>query len=340
MRLALGAGRGRLVRQLLTESLCLAVAGGVAGLALAGAARRRCCACSSTPSRCRSRSTAACGFVVVVTLRRRARSSACCRRCASPRRRWPRGSAIRAAASPGRPPGCASARLVVSGSSPCRCRCSSAPVCWPARSSTCSASTSATPGRPAHHQSRRRCRRLRAGPSGGGASSDLLARVARCPACASASFSNNGLFGGSDNSDRSSVEGYTPKGDSDRGSRYDAVGPGYFSTLGIPVVAGREITEQDRAGGAMVCVINETFAQRFFAGRHPIGLHVTRLRRSSATPTRSSASSGLAAEPAARRDRAPLLHAGDAARGVNQRRHVHRPAARRRGARARRRSGE
>jgi putative ABC transport system permease protein len=41
------------------------------------------------------------------------------------------------------------------------------------------------------------------------------------------------------------------------------------------VIAGREITAQDRVGGPQVCVINETFARRFFAGRHPIGLHVT-----------------------------------------------------------------
>ena len=104
---------------------------------------------------------------------------------------------------------------------------------------------------------------------------DLLARVRAVPGVRVATFSNNGLFGGSDNGDQITVEGYTPKGDGDRGSSYDAVGPGYFSTLGVPVMAGREITGQDRAGGAQVCVINETFARRFFAGRHPIGLHVT-----------------------------------------------------------------
>src|SRR6185369_11201554 len=79
----------------------------------------------------------------------------------------------------------------------------------------------------------------------------------------------------SDNGDQIIVEGYTPTGRGDKGSRYDAVGPGYFTTLGIPILLGREITEEDRAGGRMVCVINETFAKRFFSGRNPIGLHVT-----------------------------------------------------------------
>jgi predicted permease len=103
----------------------------------------------------------------------------------------------------------------------------------------------------------------------------LLARVRTVPGVAAASISNNGLFLGSDNGDEVVVEGYTRKGNGDRSSRYDAVSPGYFKTLGVPVILGREIAEQDRAGTTRVCVINEAFAKRFFAGRHPIGLHVT-----------------------------------------------------------------
>ena len=44
----------------------------------------------------------------------------------------------------------------------------------------------------------------------------------------------------------------------------------------MPILLGREITDRrSRRAGATVCVINETFAKRFFAGRNPIGLHVT-----------------------------------------------------------------
>jgi predicted permease len=104
----------------------------------------------------------------------------------------------------------------------------------------------------------------------------LLARIRTVPGVRAATYSNNGLFQGSDNGDQIDVEGYTPKGrGDDTGSRYDQIGPEYFSTLGVPVLLGREITEEDRAGGRTVCVINETFARRFFEGRHPIGLHVT-----------------------------------------------------------------
>ena len=55
----------------------------------------------------------------------------------------------------------------------------------------------------------------------------------------------------------------------------DVVGPGYFSTLGVPMVMGREILESDRAGAPMVCVINEAFAKRFFDRRNPIGMRIT-----------------------------------------------------------------
>jgi predicted permease len=100
----------------------------------------------------------------------------------------------------------------------------------------------------------------------------LLARIRSLPGVRAATYSNNGLFGGSDNGDEIVVEGYARQGQGDRGSSYDAVGPRYFSTLGIPVLLGREIMEEDRRS---ICAINETFAKRFFAGRNPIGMHIT-----------------------------------------------------------------
>ncbi len=103
----------------------------------------------------------------------------------------------------------------------------------------------------------------------------LLAGIRALPGVSAATYSNNGLLGGSDNGDQVVVEGYTTKGDGDRGSRYDAVGPDYFSTLGIPVMLGREITAADRPGGRTVCVINQTFARDYFQGRNPLGMHVT-----------------------------------------------------------------
>jgi predicted permease len=52
------------------------------------------------------------------------------------------------------------------------------------------------------------------------------------------------------------------------------VSASYFRTLGIPVLAGRALTDQDRAGRPPVAVINETAARRFWPGESPIGRHV------------------------------------------------------------------
>ena len=54
-----------------------------------------------------------------------------------------------------------------------------------------------------------------------------------------------------------------------------AVSPGYLEAMRIPVRRGRVITENDRAGAPMVALINESFARRTFAGSDPIGAKLT-----------------------------------------------------------------
>jgi predicted permease len=54
--------------------------------------------------------------------------------------------------------------------------------------------------------------------------------------------------------------------------QYNGVGPEYFSTLGIPLVAGREIAWTDNAAAPKVAVINEAMARRLPAGRSPVGV--------------------------------------------------------------------
>jgi macrolide transport system ATP-binding/permease protein len=62
-----------------------------------------------------------------------------------------------------------------------------------------------------------------------------------------------------------------PDGKQDPKTRLMRVGPAFFSTMQIPLRAGRDIEERDRAGAPAVAVINEAFAQRNFPGRNPIG---------------------------------------------------------------------
>jgi len=102
----------------------------------------------------------------------------------------------------------------------------------------------------------------------------LLDRVRAVPGVHAASYSKSGLFLGSRSSGHVRVEGYTPEGGDGVRSVWDHVGPGYFSTLGIPLLLGREVTERDQPASNKVCVINEAFAKRFLAGRNPLGMHV------------------------------------------------------------------
>jgi predicted permease len=57
----------------------------------------------------------------------------------------------------------------------------------------------------------------------------------------------------------------------ERVAHFNRVTPGYFSVMGTPFVAGRDISESDRIGGSKIVVVNETFAKKFFAGQNPLG---------------------------------------------------------------------
>ncbi len=104
---------------------------------------------------------------------------------------------------------------------------------------------------------------------------EMAEGIRAIPGVRSVTWSDRGLFSGFDGSFAIQVEGFTSAKESDRGSTGDSVGPAYFSTIGIPMLLGREIGPQDIALSRPVCVINESFAKHFFAGRNPIGRHVS-----------------------------------------------------------------
>ena len=56
-------------------------------------------------------------------------------------------------------------------------------------------------------------------------------------------------------------------------SKFNEVGPGFFSQAGIPVVAGRDFLPGDTATGPKVFIVNETFVKQFLGGRYAVGLH-------------------------------------------------------------------
>src|SRR5882762_1076601 len=105
--------------------------------------------------------------------------------------------------------------------------------------------------------------------------------IAALPGVRSVSISTTEIFANDDYVSNFTPEGYVPQpghvpqpGD-DTDAMYDYIGPNFFSTMVIPLIAGREFSEADTATSSKVCIINEKLAQRSFAGRNPIGLHMT-----------------------------------------------------------------
>jgi predicted permease len=96
----------------------------------------------------------------------------------------------------------------------------------------------------------------------------------RIPGVRGVTLSQNGLFWG-ESRDHISLTGSPVRDPQQLRSFWTLVGPDYFSTLGIPLLKGREITASDAARGLQVCVVNQSFARRFYPESDPIGHRVT-----------------------------------------------------------------
>jgi predicted permease len=102
----------------------------------------------------------------------------------------------------------------------------------------------------------------------------ILERVAALPGVKSASLARRiplGLGGSGSSSTTVELEGYVPAPDETVLVFYNNVGPGYFHTMQIPIVQGREFTFQDESSAPTVAVVNEALADRYWPGRDPIG---------------------------------------------------------------------
>ena len=100
-------------------------------------------------------------------------------------------------------------------------------------------------------------------------------QIAALPGVRSVSVSSTPIFSDDDRSFNITPEGYPLGPDQDADVLYTYMGPNFFSTLGIPLMAGREFTDADTPTSPKVCIINEKSAQVYFAGKNPIGMHIT-----------------------------------------------------------------
>jgi putative ABC transport system permease protein len=100
---------------------------------------------------------------------------------------------------------------------------------------------------------------------------ELAAQLSSLPGVRAVTSSKNGLFSGSESGNSIKVEGYTSKDDADLQAAFDQVAPNYFSVVGIPLLLGRDIGLQDTETSSKVAVINETMARFYFGQTNPIG---------------------------------------------------------------------
>jgi predicted permease len=67
------------------------------------------------------------------------------------------------------------------------------------------------------------------------------------------------------------VDGYVTAPDEDPTVDYNEVGPAYFATMGIPLLEGREFTRADNETAQLVAVVNQDMATKYWRGRSPVG---------------------------------------------------------------------
>jgi predicted permease len=104
----------------------------------------------------------------------------------------------------------------------------------------------------------------------------LVDRLAAIPGVTTASAALVPAIAGSSSSQTIAVEGYVPQTDRGSNSNLNVVDADYFRTLGMPLVAGREFNAADNQAGTKVAVVNEAFVRQFLPNLNPLGRHLGR----------------------------------------------------------------
>jgi predicted permease len=99
----------------------------------------------------------------------------------------------------------------------------------------------------------------------------LAERIARLPGVEAVSFNENGIFLGTESAVNVGIPGFEPRQRSDSVSYYDQAGPGFVKATGARLLRGRDFTDADRRGSARVVMLNESFATYYFGKESPVG---------------------------------------------------------------------
>jgi predicted permease len=103
---------------------------------------------------------------------------------------------------------------------------------------------------------------------------DLAERVRQLPGVDAAAFADHGLFSGGASGYHVNVPGFVAQADSERRVSLDRVGPNFFHAIGAHLSRGRDIEQRDLETVPAATVINETMAKRYFGARDPVGVTV------------------------------------------------------------------
>jgi len=102
---------------------------------------------------------------------------------------------------------------------------------------------------------------------------DLHQRIGALPGVESVSGAVIAPFTGNDSGSNITVEGYQSQDSSEMHVMENWIGANYFSTMGTPLLSGREFDARDTSASPKVAIVNETFVRHFFADRDAMGRH-------------------------------------------------------------------
>jgi predicted permease len=105
---------------------------------------------------------------------------------------------------------------------------------------------------------------------------DLTARLQQIPGVAGVTFSENGIFTGTESFTSLQVPGYVTRADSDAHVSHDAVGPNYVHAIGAQLLQGRDFDTRDNETAPKSAILNETMAKYYFANGEALGRTIIR----------------------------------------------------------------
>ena len=103
---------------------------------------------------------------------------------------------------------------------------------------------------------------------------ETLENIRALPGVQSASYARAPVLAGGAWGDGMLVEGYVAQQGENTHAMVNFVSPGYFRTMGVPLLEGREFDERDAGETNGVCIVNRTFAEQYFPGRSALGRRV------------------------------------------------------------------